>query len=195
MNRKAVIFTWFPGLQADLCIKVLDPYPGFPNKGYNCYVFALWHRDRHIIKDNDSLDEYIKDFEDAGYRCYEPRDTTKPEHSDLEPGIEKVALYARDVPGRGLVHCTHAAKQLSTGWWASKLVICELIEHSLTGLEDSDLPLDPSAPSVFMPFGHRCGRTIEENKTGGAKPIPLRFGIVAVVMWRKVEMPASDFDS
>ena len=144
-------------------------YPGFPNKGYNCYAFALGHKDRHIIKDNDPVDQYIKEFEDAGYRCYEPRDY-RPEHSALEPGIEKVALYARDVPGKGLVHCTHAAKQLSTGCWASKLIICELIEHSLTGLEDSDLPLDPSVPSVFMPIGHRCGRTIEENKTGTQSP-------------------------
>jgi hypothetical protein len=43
--------------------------------------------------------------------------------ADLEPGIEKVALYAvGNTP-------THAARQLTTGWWTSKLGPSIDIEH------------------------------------------------------------------
>ena len=48
----------------------------------------------------------------------------------LEPGFEKVALFAdpADVP-------THAARQLATGRWTSKLGQSEDIEHELRALE------------------------------------------------------------
>jgi hypothetical protein len=44
--------------------------------------------------------------------------------ADLEPGIEKIALYAQgNTP-------THAARQLPTGWWTSKLGPNIDIEHA-----------------------------------------------------------------
>jgi hypothetical protein len=44
--------------------------------------------------------------------------------SELEPGMEKIALYAVDmVP-------THAARQLPSGWWTSKLGPDFDIEHA-----------------------------------------------------------------
>ena len=48
----------------------------------------------------------------------------------LEPGFEKVALFANahEVP-------THAARQLSSGLWTSKLGRAEDIEHELHALE------------------------------------------------------------
>ena len=42
---------------------------------------------------------------------------------DLEPDVEKVALYAIGVTP------THAARQLSNGWWTSKLGPAIDIEH------------------------------------------------------------------
>jgi hypothetical protein len=46
----------------------------------------------------------------------------------LQPGIEKVALYEKNkVP-------THAARQLPTGRWTSKLGIDEDVEHDLADL-------------------------------------------------------------
>jgi hypothetical protein len=48
----------------------------------------------------------------------------------LEPGIEKVAILA-DAAGRP----THAARQLPTGAWTSKLGNAEDIEHELRALE------------------------------------------------------------
>jgi hypothetical protein len=47
-----------------------------------------------------------------------------------EPGYEKVALFA-DADGNP----THAARQLSTGQWTSKLGKAEDIEHRLHDLE------------------------------------------------------------
>lgn len=42
----------------------------------------------------------------------------------LEPGFEKVALY-----GIGSAYYSHAARQLHSGKWTSKLGKCEDIEH------------------------------------------------------------------
>lgn len=49
---------------------------------------------------------------------------------DLIPGIEKVAIYVNDsgVP-------RHAARQLASGKWTSKLGVHEDIKHSLAALE------------------------------------------------------------
>lgn len=47
-----------------------------------------------------------------------------------EPGVEKVALFA-DTSGTP----THAARQLASGQWASKLGEAEDIEHDLRALE------------------------------------------------------------
>jgi hypothetical protein len=51
------------------------------------------------------------------------------DHGDLEPGYEKVALYADDL-GVPL----HAARQLPDGRWTSKLGAMEDIEHALQDL-------------------------------------------------------------
>ena len=48
MSREKVILTWFPGLQTDPCFKILDPEPGFPNVGYNCFAYALGHLDQRL---------------------------------------------------------------------------------------------------------------------------------------------------
>ena len=45
----------------------------------------------------------------------------------LEPGIEKIALYGKGPHGSELP--THAALQLETGKWTSKLGVFEDIQH------------------------------------------------------------------
>jgi hypothetical protein len=47
----------------------------------------------------------------------------------LEPGLEKIAIFAKG--GRP----THAARQLGSGRWTSKLGRAEDIEHDLRALE------------------------------------------------------------
>jgi len=51
-------------------------------------------------------------------------------NADFEDGFEKVALFG---DSNGLA--THAARQLPTGRWTSKLGRAEDIEHALTDLE------------------------------------------------------------
>ena len=65
---------------------------------------------------------------DAYIRAFETLDFTPCTDSGVEPGFEKVALYALgDEP-------THAARQLPNGEWTSKLGQLEDIEHTLEGL-------------------------------------------------------------
>jgi hypothetical protein len=46
----------------------------------------------------------------------------------LEPGVEKLALYGKGPAGAEVP--THAARQLETGGWTSKLGILEDITHA-----------------------------------------------------------------
>ena len=52
---------------------------------------------------------------------------------DLEPGYEKVALYARDG------EWTHAARQLESGRWTSKLGMYEDVAHTTLDSLSGDL--------------------------------------------------------
>ncbi len=70
----------------------------------------------------ETLDAFIKAYELQGYSCCQ--------NSNYEDGREKIALYV-DANGKP----THAARQLKTGYWTSKLGALEDIEHkSLEGL-------------------------------------------------------------
>jgi hypothetical protein len=51
-------------------------------------------------------------------------------HGLLEPSVEKIALFA---DGAGTP--THAARQLSSGMWTSKLGQSEDISHVINGLD------------------------------------------------------------
>ena len=63
-----------------------------------------------------TLDSFIKAYESRGYsRC---------QSSNYEAGWDKIALYV-DANGTP----THAARQLKTGYWTSKLGTLEDIEH------------------------------------------------------------------
>lgn len=65
---------------------------------------------------DETLEAFIEGFGAIGFRVCED--------GDLEPGIEKVAVYAtRGVP-------THVARQLANGRWTSKLGEWEDIEHA-----------------------------------------------------------------
>ena len=68
-----------------------------------------------------TVEAFVEAFQTLGY---EVCDSDKP-----EPGWEKVAIFAsNDVP-------THAARQLETGRWTSKLGPEEDIQHTLHGLQ------------------------------------------------------------
>lgn len=100
-----------------------------PSNEYNCIAWAAGHSDAWWEPDPANLyywppgqprrlelDTYVRAFAALGYaHCHT---------GDLEPGVEKVALYA-DAMGTP----THAARQLRNGRWTSKLGQLEDIEH------------------------------------------------------------------
>jgi hypothetical protein len=106
---------------------------------YNCVAFALgdtrwWYEPENKepgvywppgIPDEQTLSAYFELFEANRYaRC---------ESSLLEPGFEKVAVYAAGDRFK------HVAKQSGSGIWTSKLGKLEDIEHeSLDALETAD---------------------------------------------------------
>lgn len=80
------------------------------------------------IAKNETLENFILAYGTEGY--------VKCDHlnSQLEPGIEKVAIYV-DKYGAP----THAARQLADGSWTSKLGEWEDIQHkTLEAIEDKD---------------------------------------------------------
>ena len=68
-----------------------------------------------------TLDAFIKAFETKGYKlCY---------NNSREDGLEKVAIYAKMDQISGVPIPTHAALQLETGEWTSKLGPFEDVRH------------------------------------------------------------------
>ena len=96
-----------------------------PAIAYNCVAWSAGDAQRwwqpgacwpvEASADDVSIGALTRAFASLGYQpC---------EHSQLEPGFEKVALYAS-----GMFY-THAARQLPNGLWTSKLGKAEDIEH------------------------------------------------------------------
>jgi len=104
-------------------------------KEYNCIAWAgsedhddvWWWPNRAAywpegVPLNTSVEAFIAAYRTLGYEVCDG--------GDPEPGLEKVALYVGD---DGQV--THAARQLDSGYWTSKLGSLEDIEHELQGVE------------------------------------------------------------
>jgi len=101
---------------------------------YNCFAWAAGDQNRwwqptpedefywiENVPMEETLIAYIKAYQTLGYKpC---NDET------LEIGYEKIALYVND---EGIP--VHAARQLASGMWTSKLGADEDIEHELDGL-------------------------------------------------------------
>jgi hypothetical protein len=103
-----------------------------PEEGYNCIAHAAnkddlpWWPAAERTLDvywpdgvvrEETIDAFLAAFGAIGYvPCDSP---------NMEPGFEKIALYvdARGVP-------SHAARQLPTGAWSSKLGQLDDIEHA-----------------------------------------------------------------
>jgi len=77
------------------------------------------------VKREDTLESFVKAFETLSYSvCKSPA---------YENGFEKIAIYS-DNNGKP----THAARQLNSGFWTSKLGSSFDIEHGFEGVSDSD---------------------------------------------------------
>jgi hypothetical protein len=101
---------------------------------YNCFAWVAGDQERWwqptpedefywvpCVPMEETLPAYIQAYQTLGYVICDS--------AELERGYEKIALYVNNenIP-------THAAKQLSTGKWSSKLGWLEDIEHELEGL-------------------------------------------------------------
>ena len=98
-------------------------------RNYNCLAWAAGEADRRWEPDimeqwywpdgverDQTIKAFVKAYMTLGYeRCPDGR---------LEPGFEKIAIYAFE-DGTA----THAARQLSSGVWTSKLGDFEDIDH------------------------------------------------------------------
>lgn len=109
-----------------------------PTPDYNCIAWATHDTERWWEPDpfglyywpedaprSISLEAFVAAFSTKGFSLCDSR--------LAEPGYEKIAIY---VDARG--QPTHAARQLPTGRWTSKLGKCEDIEHELEGLANSN---------------------------------------------------------
>lgn len=101
---------------------------------YNCFAWAAGDQERwwqptpedqfywvENVLMEETLSAYVHAYKTLGY---EPC-----EDSSLESGYTKIVLYinTEDIP-------THAARQLESGLWTSKIGALEDIEHELDGL-------------------------------------------------------------
>lgn len=119
----------FPGLQSSAYQRTSPP-----TSDYNCIAWAAgdyrqwWEPDPYNlmywpegVPRQASMSAYVAAFAAVGYeRCQD---------GNFEAGIEKVAIYStKGVP-------LHAARQLESGLWTSKLGELDDISHSLEALE------------------------------------------------------------
>jgi hypothetical protein len=125
--------TWpphgLPNLNDNNCI-VTSPF----RRGYNCIAWAAGDTSRWWwpirlpgvnywpkgVPRELTEDAFVAAYATVGYaRCADGR---------LEPGIEKIALFAK--VAYGLIAPTHAARQLESGAWTSKLGPFEDVSHA-----------------------------------------------------------------
>ena len=98
---------------------------------YNCIAWAydidnrrMWPNNEDYwwpdgVRDDESIDAFVALFKGIGYEGCET--------NAFEAGYEKIAIYADvDEP-------LHAARQLPSGWWTSKLGDGQDIEHAEPG--------------------------------------------------------------
>jgi hypothetical protein len=122
----------FPNLQPD-DYQVTSP----ATPRYNCIAWAAGKDDTSWWPPGDfngyywppnlardaTIESFVKAFERLGYQVCD--------NNYVEPDVDKVAIYA-DASGAP----THAARQLESGSWSSKLGKAQDIEHNtLTALE------------------------------------------------------------
>ena len=126
-----------PNLRADNC-----EITSVATRRYNCIAWAAGENIRNWWPDpmgvgfwpsriprKVTVEAFLKAYGTRGYRlCFD---------GSLEAGIQKIALYGKD-QGNGVVP-THAALQLESGEWTSKLGPFEDIKHAT--VQDVDGPV------------------------------------------------------
>lgn len=106
------------------------------NNDYNCIAWAVGEVRNWWWPGPDPVREYwpadvVREVTIAAFQAaFASRDYVVCNSEEVEPGFEKVALFA-SADGKP----QHAARQLLSGRWTSKLGKAEDIEHALHDLE------------------------------------------------------------
>ena len=121
----------FPNLQREN-YKITSPQ----STDYNCIAWAVHDIDTWWWPDSNnigywpqnaprqvSLEAFIKAFETLSYKVCNS--------GEYEDGFEKIAIYTKD--GKP----THAARQINSFYWTSKLGINVDIHHEIDGVSNS----------------------------------------------------------
>lgn len=143
MSEEAIITSVFPKLSNDISFRISSK----KNVNYNCIAWAgfvdneFWwpevipynkldgvrYKWPFNIKHSDKLEFFIELFSHLGYKeesfCID----------NEQPNFRKIALFIKEdkfQSDRLICDCTHAARQLKNGLWASKLGSNHDIEHS-----------------------------------------------------------------
>jgi hypothetical protein len=122
--------TEFPNLRATE-YRVTSPQ----SRAYNCFAWAAgesnrWWNPLELNSPYYWVEGVTAELTIAAFiQAYATLGYAPCERFDLEPGFEKIALYAT-ADGEP----THAARQLPNGKWTSKLGRWQDIEHELEGL-------------------------------------------------------------
>lgn len=130
------------------------------NPSYNCFAWAAreanfwveppgtapWACWPDDLPEWDTLENYIRAYAKLGF--------TECDTADLEPGVEKIAIFTdgHDAP-------THAARQLPSGRWTSKFGKGIDFEHDLDEIDG-----DPAVGSI--------ARCMERPSPGEPPPPP-----------------------
>jgi hypothetical protein len=112
---------------------------------YNCIAWAAGRTDAWWWPDpmgvgywptglprTETMSAVVRAFEELGFLTCQS--------AGLEPGFEKIVIYA------SAGSPTHIARQLPTGLWTSKLGVLEDIEHTVEGLAGSEY----GSPDIVM---------------------------------------------
>lgn len=126
------ILKLFPLLEKDEQFKITSPI----NRNYNCLAWAngwnnrwMWPNvDNHPPEDDEYWPEGIPNNRkpETFVSAFQVHDFDLCESPTLETGFEKIALYKSSYDNLA----THAARQLSSGLWTSKLGYWQDIQHS-----------------------------------------------------------------
>lgn len=107
------------------------------DSNYNCIAWAAGEDSRRWWPVPHTMSVYWPDGVELSVKrqafieAYRTRGYYPCKDGSLEPGIEKIALYAKVTNETEQV--THAARQLPSGKWTSKLGDFEDIEHDTPG--------------------------------------------------------------
>lgn len=130
----------FPKVKLGSNCEVIGP----ATDGYNCIAWSAGITDRWVWP-GDTVARFDEFYAQRGFRRLDDLDY------GVQPGVEKIVLYAKPTADGSRIVATHAARQDVSGGWTSKLGQCPLIHHDT--LEDLAGPAYGAPIAVYVRVG------------------------------------------